>query len=141
MAGKPGIQIDARAFQKAMRKMNRELQRGMKAENLKAAQMVAAEARGRVPVRSGRLRKTIKARATPKAGHVRAGNNLRQRTKSGKRSGSAVPYAGPIHFGWPAHGIEPNPFLYEALDSRRGEVILVYEERVQKLVNRVGRES
>jgi hypothetical protein len=51
---------------------------------------------------------------------------------------TSVPYAGPIHFGWPAHNIEPTPFLYDALDQRRSEVIDLYEQRVGDLIRKNG---
>ena len=50
-------------------------------------------------------------------------------TKSATRAGIQAggrglePYAGPIHFGWRARNIEPQPFLYDALDDRRGEIV------------------
>lgn len=31
--------------------------------------------------------------------------------------GSKLEQAGPLHFGWRAHGLEPRPFLSPALDS------------------------
>lgn len=93
-----------------------------------AAEDVARVARERAPVRSGRLRKSVKARATRTRGTVQAG-------------GGAVVYAGPIHFGWPKRNIEPQPFIYDALDERRDEVIGRYEERIAELVRRVGRET
>jgi len=55
----------------------------------------------------------------------------------------AVPYAGPVHFGWPnrpnaAKGwrggpIRPNPFLYEAMDKRVGEVMAIYSKYLETL--------
>jgi hypothetical protein len=45
-----------------------------------------------------------------------------------------VPYAGPIHFGWPARQIKPNPFIYEVLDDRRQEVYAIYAQRISELI-------
>lgn len=69
--------------------------------------------------RSGQMRGTIRSAGTQRGGFVRAGRK-------------AVPYAGPVHFGWPSRPnpdrrwfggpIAPNPFLYDALDERREEV-------------------
>jgi hypothetical protein len=110
----------------------------MKAVNTKIAEMVAAEARGRAPNLSGTLRGTIKGGATKTRAWVKAGNNRKKKKlKRGGYSQGAVPYAGPIHFGWPARHIRPQPFLYDAIDSRAGEVVDVYKKRVAELVQRV----
>ena len=85
---------------------------------------IVPEALSRVPRRSGRLAASIRSSATVKSGVVRAG-------------GAKLPYAKPIHFGWPKHNISPQPFLYEALDARRSAVIDAYVERVAKIVDRV----
>lgn len=96
--------------------------------NRAAAEDVAQHARQRAPVLTGRLKRTIRAGATQKRGTVAAGSRL-------------VVYAGPIHFGWPARNIGPQPFIYDALDERREEVVAKYAERVGELVRRVGRET
>jgi hypothetical protein len=97
--------------------------------NRKAAQPVYDRAREIVPRRSGRLARSIKVRATARTAHVQAG-------KTG-----LVPYAGPIHFGWRRRNIEPQPFLYGALDDRRQEVADVYANYVGDLVERLDRET
>ena len=51
------------------------------------------------------------------------------------RAGFArVPYAGPIHFGWRKRNIQPQPFLYEALDKRRNEVFDRYNKEVRNIL-------
>lgn len=61
------------------------------------------------PVLTGRL-----------AGTLRAG---RGKTKAVVRAGTAgVPYAGVIHYGWPARGIRPNEFLTQALHRERSDI-------------------
>ena len=97
--------------------------------NKAAAEIVAEAARRRVPVgETKRLQKSIRAGATTKRGTVSAGSRL-------------VEYAGPIHFGWPARNIDPNPFIYDALDERKGEVVSKYEQRVSDLVKKLDRET
>lgn len=91
---------------------------------------VADTAKTKVPVRSGRLRNSLRGSGTKTMARVRAGNNR----KSGPTS---VPYAGPIHFGWARRGIRPQPFLYEALDDRRQEVIDAYNNEVRAMLRRV----
>lgn len=48
-----------------------------------------------------------------------------------------VPYAGPIHFGWPARNIEAQPFLWEAADDESDRVVSVYEDEVSKIVRKI----
>lgn len=98
-----------------------------------SAERVARNAEPRIPVRSGRLKGSLRVTATKRGGYVRAGSKAR------------VPYAGPVHFGWPTRPninkewfggpIYPNPFLYAALDARRTEV----EEEFARGVFRLAR--
>ena len=91
---------------------------------------VAGTAKTKVPVRSGRLKNSIRGSATQTAARVRAGNNR----KSGP---SSVSYAAPIHFGWSRRGIRPQPFLYEALDDRRNQVIDAYNDQIDSIIRKV----
>jgi hypothetical protein len=91
--------------------------------NKAAGEVVVVEARTIVPVLSGALSRSIKASAG--------------KTKASVKAGGSLAYGAVIHFGWPAHGIEPQPFLYDALDARRGEVVKVYEERMAEIVARI----
>ena len=99
------------------------------------AKIVADRASQLAPVKSGKLRDTIRASGTKTAGRVRAGF---------KR----VPYAGPVHFGWATRPdfnkgwqggpILPNPFLYDALDERHNEVFETYFNGVKKIQRKAG---
>jgi hypothetical protein len=118
---------------RALKENAPDLLKELKAENKRLAEMVAGTARTLVPVRSGRLAKTIRAGVTAKTGVVRAGAG----------GVNSVPYAGPIHFGWfvrkpPAIGgpILPQPFLYDALDARRDEVMERYTVAVQTIATK-----
>jgi len=95
----------------------------LQAMNLEAAEIVAGVATSIVPVRTGTLRATIRAAGAQKSGRVRSGY-------------ARVPYAGPIHFGWPQRNISPQPFLYDALDRRRNEVFDAYERNMSQIVKK-----
>jgi len=83
--------------------------------------VVVEAARPRTPARSGALEGTI-----------RAG---RGKTKAVVRAGTArVPYAGVIHYGWPAHNIAPHPYLTDALDASRGEVLSDLDDGITQLL-------
>lgn len=99
------------------------------------AEIVANRAEALAPVRTGRLKQSIRAAGTKTAGRVRAGF---------KR----VPWTGPVHFGWAtrpdaAKGwrggpIHPNPFLYDALDERHNQVFETYFEGIKKIQRKAG---
>jgi hypothetical protein len=89
--------------------------------NKRVAEIIINESKKYVPFRSGALAAAIRNASTKKSAKVRAGS-------------AAVPYAGPIHFGWPSRSIKPNTFLYEAIDARRAEVANRYAELVSDLI-------
>ena len=97
----------------------------LKELNLDVATLVSTRAKDIVPRRTGNLADTIRPSGTKTAGRVRSGF---------KR----VPYAGVIHFGFPARGIKPQPFLYDALDQRRDEVLDRYFQGVKKIQKKAG---
>lgn len=101
-----------RELRKALKETGDDLA-DLREANRSAGELVVHEAWRHVPVRSGALRDTIRTAAQLGFALVRSGT-------------ARVPYAGPIHFGWAAHGIEPNPFLYDAVDARQQEVVDTY---------------
>jgi len=116
------LEIDGlRQVQKAMRNFSDDSRNDMKETHRKAGQIVVDGAARFVPVRSGALLASLRSAPTQRQGRVRVGS-------------AAVPYAGPIHFGWPARGIKPNPFIYEVLDGRRQEVYAIYAQRISELI-------
>ena len=123
-----GIEVEgAKEFRKAMKGFVSNLE-DLTAIHKRAAEMVLREARTLVPVLSGDLKDTLAARGTTKKAYIKAGSR-------------AVPYAGPIHFGWPARNIKPQPFIYEALDERKADVLNAYEAHIEALVLKVARET
>jgi len=111
-------------LRRELRRMGDDLE-DLKALNLDVATLVSDRAKDIVPRRTGNLADTIRPAGTKTAGRVRAGF---------KR----VPYAGVIHFGFPARSIQPQPFLYDALDQRRGEVFDAYFKGVKKIQRKAG---
>jgi hypothetical protein len=97
----------------------------LKDVNQQAGEIVATEAKAIGPRQSGTLVGTIRASRAKASAIVRAGG------------GAASAYAGVIHFGWAGHNIAPNPFLYDALDHRRDEVIKAYEAGVNKITPKI----
>ena len=125
MAGRQVSVEGARELRKALKTVGDEAKAGLKETNLEVAEIVARAAVTKVPAQSGALRETIRA----------AGAQTRASVKAGFKK---VPYAGVIHFGWPARNIAPQPFLYDALDSRRGEVVDAYQSGMADLLRKNG---
>lgn len=59
----------------------------------------------RAPVRSGRLRDSIRSSRSARAVRLLVGTEVR------------VPYAGPINFGWPARNIAAQEFIYSTINK------------------------
>lgn len=120
---KPTLEVEG------ARKLRRQLKAfqsgidGLKEVHREAGELVGDLAAQFVPVRTGLLQSTIRVSGQAAGAVVRAGFGR-------------VPYAGPIHFGWPSRGIAPSPFLYDALDIRHDEVIAMYNDRVGDLIKK-----
>lgn len=127
MAKRPAIEVTgAKEMKRLIRRINKqELREEMKEANHNAAKIIADEAADRAPKRTGRLAQSIRANKALAYGAVKAGSAAR------------VPYAGPIHYGWPARGIQAQPFIHEAIDARLGDARKDYEEAIRKLAKKL----
>ena len=94
----------------------------IKAAGSQAGEVVAREARNLVPVRTGKLRNSIRVSKALNAVVIRAGNE-------GK-----IPYANPIHWGWFRRNIKPQPFFVKALGITRDEVYRNYYRTIDTLI-------
>lgn len=75
------------------------------------------------PVLTGRLSTTLRAGRGKTKAVVRAG-------------GARAPYAGVIHYGWPARNIAPNQFLTEALNRQRRNVLAALDEGLAEILRK-----
>jgi hypothetical protein len=96
----------------------------LNAVNKQTASLVSAEAVGRTPRRTGALAATVRPAGTRTAAIVRAGR-------------ASVPYANVIEFGWPARGIEAQPWVYEAAQAKESQWTSYYEAEIDKIVGRI----
>lgn len=111
------------------------MQAELKSEYRTAARVVELAARQEAPQRSGRLAGSIKAKGTTTGGAVTAGGL------------KAVPYAGPIHWGWPSRPnkarrwrggpIAANRFMVRAAQSSADQVADILEGGLRRLVDKV----
>lgn len=68
------------------------------------------------------------------AGTGRAG---RGKTKAVARFGGArAPYAGVVHYGWPARNIAPQPFVTDAIQSQRSDILRALEDGLEDLLRK-----
>lgn len=98
----------------------------IKRAGAESGELVANEARSLAPVRSGKLRSTIRVSKALRKISISAGNN---------RS-SGVPYANPIHWGWFKRNIKPQPFFIKALGITRDEVYRNYLQELSRLLEK-----
>jgi hypothetical protein len=96
----------------------------LKDVNKRVGELVASAARPRVPVRSGALAASIRPAAAAAKVTIRAGS-------------AKLPYAGPVHWGWPAHHITANPFLSDAATRTEETWVGFYFDELQAVVNKV----
>lgn len=75
------------------------------------------------PVRTGKLDGTIRAGRGKTKAVVRAG-------------GARAPYAGVIHYGWPARGIAAQPFLVDALQAQRNNVLSTLDTGIEEILRK-----
>jgi hypothetical protein len=124
MAGaRPRIEVQGeRQLRRALAAMGDDLE-DLRDLHADLADMIAEEARDEAPVVTGELRDSIRGSRTKARATVYAG-------------GRRVPYAGPVHFGWPGRGISPQPFLYDAIDRRRDAVIARYREGIDAIIRK-----
>lgn len=104
------------------------LTKQLKVAGKEAAKPVMEDAKAEAPVRSGRLKDSIRLASLKKSVQVRAGS---------KR----IPYANPIHWGWfydknnfIYKNIKPNPFMSRALGYNKAQITKTYLENVDELL-------
>jgi hypothetical protein len=83
----------------------------------KVPDIMLAAAKERTPVRTGKLR----ASGIVLEGAVQF----------------TVPYAAPIHWGWRARNIKPQPFLTQGIEASQNAWTAAYERELQADLNRI----
>lgn len=96
----------------------------LKDAHARAGEIVAGEAAAIAPRRSGALAGTIRAARQVRRAQVVAGR-------------ASVPYAAPIHWGWPARNIVAQPFLSDAAQSTETRWVDQYRKDVETALSNV----
>jgi len=121
MAARARVQVEgARRLRATLRKAGRDLG-DLKEAHAAAGRIVQAAAAAAVPRRSGELAGTLRSSGTATQAVVRAGF-------------ARTPYAGPIHWGWPARGITAQPFIAEPAQQTEPRWILGYHRAVDQIL-------
>jgi len=124
MADETGIRIEGLdELARTMRKAGVDISE-LKDAHTRAASIVADYAAGIAPRRSGRLAGSIRPAKQAKRARIMAGS-------------AAVPYAGPIHWGWPARNIEASLFLSRAAQATEAQWTKAYLDDVQAALDKV----
>lgn len=117
------VRVDGlRRLGRDLRKIGPQALENLKRANAAAASTVAAAASARAPRRSGALAGSLRGNAAAGRATVSAG-------------GARLPYAGPIHYGWPAHKIEPQPFIIDAAQATEPVWLPMYAADVDKALD------
>lgn len=122
----------------ALARVQEEMPDTLEAVHRAAAQLVVAAALPNVPVRSGRLRASVKTVATPEVGVAYAG-------------GGPVPYGNVIHWGRKRGNVGSppgnhegrnvvvkRPFLWDALNRVEEKVVAQHDKAIHDLIAELG---
>jgi hypothetical protein len=124
MAGRsPVLEVDG------LRSLRRDLKAaGVSLADLKDAHAQVAQlvlGRATAPHRTGALAASQRGSGTQSAAVVRAGSAAR------------VPYANAIHWGWGAHHIKAQPWLYDAAVASQQEWTGVYLHALEQIIDSI----
>lgn len=113
-----------------LRTLRRDLKAaGLSVEDLKdahaeVAQLVVRAAAPNAPRRTGALAATSRGSGTQGAAVVRAGR-------------AAVPYAGPVHWGWPSRHIVAQPWIYDAAVRSQQQWTGAYLRALEHIIGKI----
>lgn len=118
------VQVEGLArLNRTLTKFGTDMQ-NLKAAHVRVAQYVIAAAKPTAPRRTGRL-----------AGDMRAANT---KNKAAVYVGRAsIPYAGPIHYGWPARNITAQPWLLTTIHNTEPAWLSMYMTEVDHALAQV----
>lgn len=92
--------------------------------NRAVASTVATAAAPSTPRRTGRLAASVRPGATQTQAIVRAG-------------GAALPYALPIHWGWPRRHITAQPWLSRAAQDTEPGWLPIYQTAIDRIIDKI----
>lgn len=124
MATRPVLQVEgARRLRQTLEQAGLDVQ-DLKDAHAAVARTVEQRARPATPQRTGALAGSLRSSGTKGAAVVRAGR-------------ARVPYAGPIHWGWPRRHITAQPWIYEAAQQTEPVWQDTYLTAIQAIVDTI----
>jgi hypothetical protein len=96
----------------------------LKDSHAKVAKLVLDESKPGTPVKTGRMKRSGRSSGTQTAAIVRFG-------------GAAVPYAGPVHWGWPARHIKAQPWAWEEAQQSEPQWLPIYMHDLEGIVSKI----
>jgi hypothetical protein len=118
----PGVEVEGlNRFVSTWRRAGADMA-DFKDANQRAGTIVVSAANLRVPRRTGALASSIRSARQVKKAVVYYGK-------------ASVPYAGPIHWGWPSHHIRAQPFVTDAAQETEPIWTREYSNDLQKIVD------
>lgn len=117
----PRVEVtNAKQVRAALRRAGSDLE-DLKRAHARAAAVVSPLASSSAPRRSGALAGTVRTSGTKTAAIIRAGY-------------SSVPYAAPIHWGWPRRNIRPNRFIWDSALRTQSRWLGLYLAELKRIV-------
>ena len=110
------------------------------ADQLAATLGRAAGELGDLRVANAEVARYVSARASadaPKVSGRLASSVYGEGTETQARVSTSSPYGGPIHFGWHARNISPNPFIIRAFDESSVTTDRMYADQITDITDRV----
>lgn len=124
MADKALMVVGQKRFVQTMRKAGADMDE-LKEVNRQAAQIALPAVRNLAPRgETGKLAGSLRVSATKRAGVIRAGRK-------------AVPYAGPVNYGWPKRRIKPRLFVNNGVASTEAQWTQIYQAFIDKTLKHV----
>lgn len=96
----------------------------LKQANAAVSAFIAPAAAARAPRRTGRLAASVRGTRAAGGATVAAG-------------GASVPYAGPVHWGWPSRHIDAQPFIRDTALATESAWLPIYEAELARLTEKV----
>lgn len=119
-----GVKVEgARRLRRTLRQAGDDLGE-MREAHATAARIAARASKALAPRLTGTLASTVRGAGTKTAAVMRAGF-------------TKVPYAGPIHWGWPSRGIPAQPFMSDGARQSEGQWLPFYEAAIDDAIRKV----
>jgi hypothetical protein len=124
MSAAPTVVVEgARELRATMKRAGADLD-DLKDAHAEVAAYVASASSSAAPRASGRLAASVRGNRAQASAVVKAG-------------GAAVPYAGPIHWGWPGHNIAAQPFMADTAARTEPHWTATYLAAIERIVGKI----